>query len=1321
MPEQPPVPSNDSGDQNLPPSAPQPTPPVPEPARKKRHWLRWTLVGIGCLIVVLAALVVLAPTIASTATVRSFALGMVNKSLNGRVAVDGWKLSWSGPIEASGVRIYDDQNQLILELHEFKTQLGLLDAVRGHYALGDTTIDGLDLVKMDVDANGKTNYEQLVKSKPAGEHHPASAQSGSDRLPSVSGMIKVTNLRGVITAAGAPSPLYIDPSSAEVVIVNIDDPIRNKVDLVMRVGEGKPGTVSLSGTVDAVRDGRIAIDQLSADESLKLDGIDLGALSPLLQMAKVDLATQGLANGAIQLKAAGTKSLAAEGQIKVVGFQAGGGLLHGDTFKTSVLNIPVQVTLDSSDSHAAMLNVKALGVEMDQGKVEVTGGMPVDSLAAVGRLIPAAIAQSLGETASTQSVNWQGGTGRLTLSADFPKLAELVRQLPNTLKLQPGMSLTSAELHHNTTLTLAADHATIATSTKLTNVAGENDGKAISLQPIQVSFDVTAAAEPRPDLRDIQLGLTSGFATIKGGGASLAAMNVDGGFDLKNLQSQAEQFVNLTELLKAEHPVSLAGTGTLSLSTTGNLAKADAPITMNAAVAMRDVRVAGLTEATISQPWLALDVKGSVNRGSASVQGINSVSVTLKSGDSAAPTVDLLATADVRLQPALSIPTFKLVHLNIPNVPKAQQEFAAFLPKGLLFQAGSLAVSAGGSFDGQGIKLTEPLAINGTHLTVVSDKPDATRPILQDQPVALSLACDVKTAPASDTIPASSFADRIQSIQITQLAGQVGGGKDALALLSMPKPITITSPTKNPTAAGSIQVTGDIGRLVALVDALQNSAPGEGLPYRGHYVIEQNISTKGDNISLTGTIAANQFQVLGKDAAGASKVIFSEDQLDVGNNLLLDTVAHNATINNLAVNMKSSGAMSLDVTGKIVDWQSQRKLDGIKAVLKYDLAKLWPIVKPLVLTPEQREQYKQMDMAGTFERTITVSGTYPEGVPFQQAIRGLLVQGGLAIGDFKLPEKGIELQNVDVPFTWREGKLVTLDLTKPQGQQSPPPAAFNSGQLNLGGLTIDLTREHPALTTPPNYPLLTSATLNPIFAESVMNKFLNNPLFADTKESKGLISATVVQCEQFPLDASMQDPSSSGILSVKYSISGLELGNDLITKMVGFLAPNAFNDNSLHGAIKDGTITIRNGVVSHNTPVTIDKYTLDMSGNVVMASGQLRPMNISIPTALFRQKELVAALPQLTIPLTGSAAKPQLDIGRVIQDNLAKGLLGNLLNPQKKAPAAPEGKDDSKGNAQPQANPNPIGDLLDALGGKKDQDKDQPKQDKKKKDKKKGK
>jgi len=131
----------------------------PAPKRKRRKW-PWIVGGIVLLLVILVALL---PTILSSSVGRSIVESEVNSRINGKLQIQDWSLGWFSGISVDGLVINDESNRQILQLPHFSTRLGLLSAIRGKYNIGQTRIEGLDVL-VSREADGSLNWAHLSKS-----------------------------------------------------------------------------------------------------------------------------------------------------------------------------------------------------------------------------------------------------------------------------------------------------------------------------------------------------------------------------------------------------------------------------------------------------------------------------------------------------------------------------------------------------------------------------------------------------------------------------------------------------------------------------------------------------------------------------------------------------------------------------------------------------------------------------------------------------------------------------------------------------------------------------------------------------------------------------------------------------------------------------------------------------------------------------------------------------------------------------------------------------------------------------------------------------
>jgi hypothetical protein len=401
-------------------------------------------------------------------------------------------------------------------------------------------------------------------------------------------------------------------------------------------------------------------------------------------------------------------------------------------------------------------------------------------------------------------------------------------------------------------------------------------------------------------------------------------------------------------------------------------------------------------------------------------------------------------------------------------------------------------------------------------------------------------------------------------------------------------------------------------------------------------------------------------------------------------------------------------------------------MENVAGTIGYDWAKLWEIVRPM-LSKEQQENLK-LRVAGQAQREFALGGSYPavaddgRALTFPESIRFLT---GHFNGGFQLVEvNGLEVQNLELPLTLRDGKLAVAYHDKPEGQNYPPPADCNSGKLNIGGATVDLAEETPRLTMTKGTKLLENATLNPVFSD-MFGGIINNPLFVGTKEARGLMNVTVVQCDRLPLDSLVlkQVRENDGRAEFLFSIREVYLGNSVLLEGLKLAGQSDFA-NSLQGEIRESRVVIERGQTKQD--VTINTGEGDrpwrIYGSTALDTKRLE-LTLTVPPQLLRQlgptgrqaAELLAD--GLPIPLGGTTRAPQLDLNRALTSAVKEGLIPGLLRratqrgqgddePRTQTPPARDDRMERDGagtqpparrDAPPEAEPNAPADPLDGI------------------------
>lgn len=307
---------------------------------------------------------------------------------------------------------------------------------------------------------------------------------------------------------------------------------------------------------------------------------------------------------------------------------------------------------------------------------------------------------------------------------------------------------------------------------------------------------------------------------------------------------------------------------------------------------------------------------------------------------------------------------------------------------------------------------------------------------------------------------------------------------------------------------------------------------------------------------------------------------------------------------------------------------------------------------------------------------LQVTGDYPSGKLFNEAVRSLAMQGALQLKLFQ--GQGATIQNMDLPLVLQDGVVRVAYAGKPAGQDLPPPGSFNGGALNVGGCTIDLRDPHMRLSTPNDLKLVQNATLNPVFAAWSLGDLLNNPAFVGANRATGLLNVTINQCNRLPLDSYASSPNSDGVAKLDVSITDLHLGNPMLEQVADATHTNL---DSFQGNVQHYQITIDHGITDHDLLLTVaqGKRPIHLFGKVRMADKELLPVTLELPWKLLGVKgvdqNVEKFLPEgIRIPLRGKLDHPQLavDVNKLFQEAtrnaIQQGILGGLGQPNTTQP-----------------------------------------------------
>jgi hypothetical protein len=286
--------------------------------------------------------------------------------------------------------------------------------------------------------------------------------------------------------------------------------------------------------------------------------------------------------------------------------------------------------------------------------------------------------------------------------------------------------------------------------------------------------------------------------------------------------------------------------------------------------------------------------------------------------------------------------------------------------------------------------------------------------------------------------------------------------------------------------------------------------------------------------------------------------------------------------------------------------------------------------------------------------------------------------------------------------------------------------------VSLHGFSVDFTGDHVRLSAPDEHPLIQGASINPVFADSVIGRFIN-PAFEGATQAQGLLYVTVVNCKGLELDNAMKstNPAESGRAELRVTLTDIFLGQPELVSLVSKLKPNALNENGFKGEVREGRVVIEGGQVKSDLTFQLDKYALKFAGGIGMEQNKLINFFVLLPQDLFAaiDKNLARAVPPegYRVALTGTTDNWIQNAGQSIVPIIADlGLRAGL----DRLIGGATGKDKDKGGANATEQPAPktpedlLGDLLNSAlkGDKKDdkkKEKDREEKERKREEKKK--
>lgn len=476
-----------------------------KPQRKKKRILKIASAFIAILIILAVFLV---PAFVSSDKCKKIILAKINKSIGGKTDFAGLSMGWWKGIKVTEVSFNDSSGQTSIEVKQIATKPHYSSILFGNVSLGKTVIDE-PRVKINLTARQpkKTGYSRQ-KTSADRKPEPIALPLKNVELVINDGNLKVTDPQaGTVEIARINSKLNLHPPGKQ-----------SDFDMTMVVAQqGRSSKISAKGKIEPGSKKGWTFEGTSGDLTVKVDDLDLGSLEPLLAWAGTEFDAEGKVSADIKSEIKDGKLENLDGTIKAKNLDLMSPRLKGDTLKTSLLDVDVELSRDKE-----LINIDKLRVQTDWLTARASGVVPTTF-------------ESLADFVKADSKSDLQGT----FDCD---LAVLLSQMPHTLGLKEEMKITSGKLSGSAAATTKSGKRKVTGKASLEGLKGTVDGKTITLQqPVTANAEITA--EKDKVIFD-KIDVTASFGSFDCSGTS-ESLKYTCDVDLSAFQAQLGQFFKL--------------------------------------------------------------------------------------------------------------------------------------------------------------------------------------------------------------------------------------------------------------------------------------------------------------------------------------------------------------------------------------------------------------------------------------------------------------------------------------------------------------------------------------------------------------------------------------------------------------------------------------------------------------------------------------------------------------------------------------------------------------------------------------------------------
>jgi len=533
---------------------PKPTKPTAPWIRKRRKW-PWFL---GAIVILILLVVILAPVYLSSNGFARMLQTRLSRSTGGQVGIGDLNVGWFKGVRLSEFSFRDSAGWTQVNVTGVNAQPRLTALLGGTLALGKTVIDN-------------PSIEIDMRNRPAPSDEPSSGAPDLNVVGDVvinNGNVRLTDTKGKTVEIGkVNSTMAVRPAGQTSSM---------QVDMVV-ADAGQEAQVHASGNVTPAKtpEKKWSFKDTSGDVVVEVNDLELGSLAAVFELAGVEIETKGQVSANVTGTINKGKVENVTANVKGQNLDITGQALKGDRIQTSALNVDAKLA-----QQGQTIKIEQLDAKTDWASVSATGVLPTT-------------AKSLNDLLESDSA--------YDLKGDFDcDLATVMSQMPKTIGLKEGMTITAGRASGSVTTTTQDGRATISAQTNITDLAGTVDGKDLALsEPIEADLKLTADGE-KTQLDGLDV--SAAFAKVTASG-DFEKIGYDGTFDLSKLQAELGQFADLG-------PYQMAG----QVTSAGQVAIGDETIVATGTSSMRQLVLATADGNSVSEPKADLEFSLTVDQ-----------------------------------------------------------------------------------------------------------------------------------------------------------------------------------------------------------------------------------------------------------------------------------------------------------------------------------------------------------------------------------------------------------------------------------------------------------------------------------------------------------------------------------------------------------------------------------------------------------------------------------------------------------------------------------------------------------------------------------